>query len=548
MHSPVFRRGEAEILSVAARFLPLGLAAVALVLATEAPAPALTPQSPEVRQSIARGIEYLGSEAARDGREGAKALAGIALLKQGIPSDHPKIVEAVASIREALEGRDFSKIKLDVYNTGLSIIFLVELDPDQYRADIDFLLKYLRWRQKPHGGWGYPERETGDTSMTQYGVLSSWTATQAGFEVPFASIEAVATWLLRTQDPSGGFGYQGNLSGSFVPVEQSEVKSSMTAAGLGSVNICATLLGVAGKLKKRDDSLPMALKEVKEKGKKAVRTKTRLDPQLFQKTQSRAMQWFQVNYEVAPKNWPHYYLYAMERCMSFQELIDQKDEKEPKWYNDGAKYLMKTQGENGAWNSQCGSVADTAFGVLFLMRSTKKSIGKVHNYGDGTMVGGRGLPKDTDMVEVHGGQVVTKPLLGPAEKLLAALKNDSDVGNLDETVELLAGLPTDKAKVLSSKYGEKIRSLVGNASPKARLAAVRALGKVRDLDNVGVLLYALTDPDPAVVREANESLLRISRSPSMIRLPENITEEDRRLTIEKWKTWYRAIRPNANLE
>ena len=68
-------------------------------------------------------------------------------------------------------------------------------------------------------------------------------------------------------------------------------------------------------------------------------------------------------------------------------------------------------------------------------------------------------------------------------------------------------------KTLTAKYGDKIRQLVGNKSPEARLAAVKALGKTRDLDNVETLIYALTDPDPRVVRAANEGLLRIRRVP-----------------------------------
>ena len=37
--------------------------------------------------------------------------------------------------------------------------------------------------------------------MTQYGVLSAWEATQAGFKIPSNTIESVTNWLLKTQDP-----------------------------------------------------------------------------------------------------------------------------------------------------------------------------------------------------------------------------------------------------------------------------------------------------------------------------------------------------------
>ena len=88
---------------------------------------------------------------------------------------------------------------------------------DDYKAngphhgDISTLLEYLHSQQKGHGGWGYAEKTSGDTSMTQYGVLSAWEAKQAGFSVSPDAMERAANWLLSTQDPSGGYGYQGEL-------------------------------------------------------------------------------------------------------------------------------------------------------------------------------------------------------------------------------------------------------------------------------------------------------------------------------------------------
>ena len=75
--------------------------------------------------------------------------------------------------------------------------------------------------------------------MTQYGVLSSWEAKQAGIDVPMQSVENVMNWLLHTQDPSGGFGYQGVVSKDATLVVQSQVKHSLTAAGLGASTFAA---------------------------------------------------------------------------------------------------------------------------------------------------------------------------------------------------------------------------------------------------------------------------------------------------------------------
>ena len=158
----------------------------------------------------------------------------------------------------------------------------------------------------------------------------------------------------------------------------------------------------------------------------------------------------------------------------------------------------------------------------------KKSIEKAYAYGEGTMVGGRGIPKDTSRVELRGGQVVPRVAVGARRETVgrpwATRKGKISISSVD----LLAELPSDTLESLSAKHKEQIRRLVSNKSPAARLAAVRALGKTRDLDNAEVLIYALTDPDQGVVRAANEGLLRISRSPSLVQLPDEFTDEDRR--------------------
>jgi hypothetical protein len=140
---------------------------------------ALTTESPEVKAAVAKGIAFL--EKNNDVRFGASSLAALVLVKDGREANHPKIEQAVKDIRAAIAKPPLTS---DVYSTGLSIIFLVELDPSKYRPEIEALLKYLLSIQQSWGGWGYPNSGTGDTSMTQYGVLSMWEAGRAGFTTP----------------------------------------------------------------------------------------------------------------------------------------------------------------------------------------------------------------------------------------------------------------------------------------------------------------------------------------------------------------------------
>jgi hypothetical protein len=234
--------------------------------------------------------------------------------------------------------------------------------------------------------------------------------------------------------------------------------------------------------------------------------------------------------------------------MGFRELFEQKFEKEPDWYTDGAEFLLKKQETPGGWTGECGVVPDTAFSVFFLMRSTQKSIRRAMSFGEGTMIGGRGIPQNTGDIEIRRGQIIARSALTPAEQMLDDLEKNEDRGGADRAMEkvvgTLANLSADDAATLTAKYGEKIRQWVDAPSPAARLAAVRALGKTRDFDNVEALIYALSDPEPAVVRAADESLLRIRRSTAASAITGDvIIEQERRELIDKWKTWVRAIRP-----
>lgn len=126
-----------------------------------------------------------------------------------------------------------------VYSAGLAVVFLCELNPSKYQAEIHYFLTSLQAVQRPYGGWGYPLDnkdfgKTADTSMTQYGVLASWEAKRHGFVVPIDSIERVCGWLMRTQDPSGGWSYQGTDPGNESSTEVRLVKQDKNKVRRGS--------------------------------------------------------------------------------------------------------------------------------------------------------------------------------------------------------------------------------------------------------------------------------------------------------------------------
>jgi hypothetical protein len=71
------------------------------------------------------------------------------------------------------------------------------------------------------------------------------------------------------------------------------------------------------------------------------------------------------------------------------------------------------------------------------------------------------------------------------------------------------------------------------------------LGKFREMDNVPLLIYALTDPDVRIVLEADRGLRFISRKFGGVGLPAQPTQQQVRDAQAAWKAWFLSIRPDA---
>lgn len=502
-----------------------------------------TPDSPEVQAAVKRGIDFLRKDTT-ERRIGGRALMGLALVKAGVDHDDPLIKSAADALAEAVAtGKGLEEDNI-VYTLGLSIIFLTQLDAQKHAEQIEKLLGRLVKIQKPHGGWGYLTRPTGDTSMTQYGVLSMWEASRAGFPVPVDSWERVCNWLLRTQDPSGAFGYQGEDPQRFERVKQVGVRHSLAAAGNGCLYICQDHLGLGNRREERGGSVPESLRRVEQRGVVVRQRSANVDRQRLQAGQQLGAAWFEANYAIEPPGgYMHYYLYALERYESFREALGGPPEKKP-WYDDGVKVLLDSQIGDGAWSGMCGPACDTAFSILFLVRSTRNSLVHAGLLGDGALLAGRGLPSDGELVQTRGGEVVAKPLTGPTEHLLT-LMEDADNPEYLNAVEGFAEMAQQADEETLSKHAKRLRELAGSQRPEARIAAVQALARTRNIDEVPTLIYALSDPDGEVVQTAVAGLRYLSRKPP--KSPGTVITDDasRRAAIEFWKSWYRALRPDV---
>jgi Squalene-hopene cyclase C-terminal domain len=516
-------------------------------------ASAFTPESPEVKVLIEKAIPFL-EKASRGDRFGERAIVALALLKtRGV--EHPRVVQTIKELTD----QNTSWEEVENYSLGITIILLSEIGRTDLLPDIQKLVDKLVKRQKDHGGFGYDGHggatmSTGDVSQTQYAALALWSAKQVGADIPRETVEKMLDWLLRVQDVSGGWGYQGLDPGSRRRVKQPDdghpVGHSFTAGGLGSVCVCCDLFDIKRNIEIAQDGgkMPTALKQVQDpKDKKKNFGKPAIPIPEINASIEDGTKWFEKNYKIKIDHWQLYYMYGLERCESFRELYNGTFTREPQWYNDGVKHLTETQADAGNWGGEWNSVVSTSFAVLFLVRSARKSIMKAKkDLGDGVLTSGRGLPVDLANASIKRGKLVDSALSGEVDDLMSLL-NDPDNPELLRLAEGDAKLTLEKD--ISKREGQitKLKNMVSAGSWETRIVAVRTLGQARDLDFVPSLLYAMTDPDPRVVVEADKALRFLSRRFKGVGLEGELNRPMINKARQDWREWYLSIRPDAEL-
>ena len=139
---------------------------------------------------------------------------------------------------------------------------------------------------------------------------------------------------------------------------------------------------------------------------------------------------------------------------------------------------------------------NTVWAILFLTKSTAKTIRRITispKLGAGTLLGGRELPKDLTSMTVAGGRVVSRPMNGAIEGMLAVLEDpraeqaDAAVAGLVERLRAGARRP---AAVQGAVPQDAVRSRSGGA-PGCRLGAGPDRRSRRGAD----LIDAMVAPD-----------------------------------------------------
>lgn len=531
------------------------LLGIVVVLGFAGIADAHRPGDAFVQPMVDRGVAYLSAHGVKDWR--SETLVGYALIKCGVPKDHPRLQASVATVVKAINEDLSDRDPPHIYPAALAVMLLCEMDDQAYARQIEACLALMQRRQVANGGFAYPNQTLPDVSQTQYAVLAFWTADKHGFNVDPTIGKRALDYLLACQLPDGTFSYHGSYHGD------RNATISMTAAGGGSIFIVANWMGYVDDeavvaRRPEEEGLPRSVRLVisedapgRTGGASKPGRKIDLDEGRFRGALGRTEGWFKSNFTVQSRSWQCYYLYGFERYASFLEASSGQIEEEPAWYNQGVEFLASYQNADGSWpdlRDESGAPeVSTCFALLFLVRSTKKSLGGAE-WSDGRLLGGQGLSDEAKLV-MKGGRVVSLEVGRSVDDLMGVLDSSGEDGDLGVlgAVDLLTLDKDDPAKL--AQQLSTLRSLVNHKDFNVRFLAVKALGETQDLDNVPPLIYALTDPAQDVVTQAADSLQRIARkfADPDYALRETFTKEDAERLRSKWIEWYLSVRPGAEL-
>lgn len=507
---------------------------------------AYTPEDKVVRDMVNRGIAYI--EGVKATEQGQLILLGYAHFKVKHDPDNAVVkagIQAALKVADGdIEGHG------ENYEVAVAVLLLAAVNPERYRPQLTSLQRYFFQHQHVAGGWTYKGYKTGDVSQTQYALLAIWTLDRLGIPLDYVKVSKGIAWLLRVQDPSGCWPYQGADPGPGKPLmTQKRTTYSMALAGGSSALIGGDALRIWGNtLDDADPNIP-GLPEAVKLYKEDLNAKKRKRGNIPKETVLRAIGAMD-NYRAKQKfdlstDFFYYTLYSLERYESFKEIAKGlKKDKSPAWYNQGVDLLRKNQEADGSWTkSQFKRLpphVTTSFAMLFLIRSTQKSIVTV---GNGAARGGYGFSDDLENAKLSNGSVKTKAIATEVTGLLDVLEKDGadDLGgkSLPEDLQLSSN-PKERAAQL-----DRLERLVrGSSSWQARRVAARLLGKSDELRVVPALIFALSDNDGPVKRYARDGLRFISRKFEGFGMPDKPNYAELRQAQLNWRQWYKTIYPD----
>ena len=517
------------------RARPHGRAAVILGVACLILSPGGRPARAQQESAVLGGIQFLRTRAGNQGA-GESAMIALAMLKAEVPASDPVLAACLAKVRSRFSSSEYVPERSNgqgAYEAGAAAMALGTQDPVANRGHLSMIASYLTAHQNANGSWDYSGRTFGDTSITQYAILGLWEADAAGVDVSPAVWDRCASWLMSTQFGDGGWVYhhdEPSFSGETV---------AMTAAATGTLLICQRQLERFRQDRKANSPLLTALT-----ADPVGNYKPSVSFQDMDRAIGRGMSWISGHFTTAPPSaglTPYYMLYGVERIGA---LADRQSIGRLDWFERGRAYIRSTQKPDGSWDAHHGADMNTCWSILFLTKATAKTLRRIHiqRLGAGTLLGGRGLPKDLTSMTVAGGRVVSRPMNGAIEGMLAVLE-DPRAEQADAAVAGLVDRYYREGPDVLRPYKPRFRKMLSDRDPGVRRVATWALAHTGDMDIVLALIDALNDPDEDVVDSSRLGLQVISRKIEGLGPPSPSTPDQRKEAAARWKEWYNAIRP-----
>ncbi|MGC8638316.1 MAG: HEAT repeat domain-containing protein [Isosphaeraceae bacterium] len=495
------------------------------------------PARGEQEQAVNSGLQYLRSVVGR-AQVGETAMIALALLKCDTPQTDPVLRGCLATIQQRFTSSGYSPQRTgghDVYEAAVVAMALSNLEGGEHRSELDLVATYLLGKQKANGSWDYDTRPYGDTSISQYALLGLWECDNAGIDIPPSVWDRAAGWYLSKQGSGGSWNYHR---------DQPEYREnmSMTAAGVGSLLLCKRQLERYRQSRRGSNALLTVIATDNSNQNYAVSTSlVEID-----KAVQKGMAWLASNYTTSDTNRIgqsiYYALYGLERVAAFAErnTIGRVDILEK-----GRSFIRASQQADGSWRAlpQTDDM-NTVWSILYLVKSTAKSIkrAKIKRLGAGTLVGGRYLPSDLTSMTVAGGRVMSRPMNGAVEGMLAVLE-DPRAQTADAAVAGLIVKFQREGPDALRPFKDRFRKLLSDRDAGMRQVAAWALARTGDLDVVPDLIAALLDPEENVVDAARTGLQLLSRKIDGLGPPSPSTPEQRQAAAKAWREWYDAIRP-----
>ena len=511
----------------------------------------------EIDKAIQRGVEYLRTMQRQDGSIpegghvlGGTALATLALLESDVSAKDPAIKNAVAFVRQNCSNC------VSTYELSLCVMLLDKLGDKSDTKTIRQLGARLSNGQAQNGAWTYavPMEQNlpqganrfaqrnvaaaGDNSNTQFAVLGLWVARKHGVDVD-AALAKTGEYFRRTVDANAG-GWDYTSAGSSAP--------AMTCAGLLAL---ATHFGTKSSLRA---GVPGKAEQPKENAGDVDAMK---DPVVQGALNYLARTFGGGNADqiaagfgglrLAPPEL--YFAWSVERVGVIYGL-DKFGE--ANWYEWGSDWIVKSQAENGSWNSW-GNVAGTSFAMLFLNRSNiAPDLTVIVGSGGASMKSGASVADLDRAVRAARAKRGSDSLLDQlaqtddeAEQsaLIEKLRDEKGAANsqaLAEAIGFLDGEMKEKAReALFQRYlrmtSRTLRSRLVDGDRETKMAVAKAAAEQGAKDAIPELIELVVDSNAELRREAHRALRLLTDED--FGPADGATAVEQVVAQQRWRRW-----------